>query len=73
MEPTESSEQQSEPRKSLGFTAEELEQFAGLYEEEFGEKLSQAEASAMVTELMQLLLLFCKPLPLPPGRKEETE
>lgn len=42
---------------------QDLEEFRRLYKAEFGEELSQAEASEIAGNLVSLYELLCEPLP----------
>jgi hypothetical protein len=42
---------------------ETLQKFMDLYEEEYGEKLSPAEAEEMASSLIHLYLVLARPLP----------
>ena len=49
--------------RRMQFVDQELEEFRAIYEKEFGETITLAEARAMATRLMDLFVLLCKPLP----------
>jgi hypothetical protein len=48
----------------------DLEEFKKLYKAEFGEELSQAEASEIAGNLVSLYELLCEPLPSEKARPQ---
>jgi hypothetical protein len=44
-------------------TAEQLQEFIGLYEEEFKDRLSEDEAREVASRLIELYQLLAQPLP----------
>lgn len=62
-DPTKSSSNTSKPQSAAEASAEEIQEFKALYFKVYGIELSNAEATAKATKLLNLFEVIWRPLP----------